>query len=309
MHPVAAHLARVGNVARRRDLLAAGFTDAHLRSALGSHAVFRVRQGWYALPAMSDIAVRAIRVGGRLTGVAALRARGLFLPAQTRVDVAVPRTASRLRRPGQRRQRLLPGDGIRVNWVDPPRGGRAPSDWIATDEEALLCVLRRESRMVAIACCDGLLRYRGWTGERLDEVFARAPERVQAWRCMVDGRSDSWGETDVRLRLRDAGIPLEPQPELPGIGRLDGRVSPNVYVEIDGAQHDENWSGESPSSFEHDHTRDLGVAVWGGRVIRITYAQLDSDWPLCLAAIEAAIAADVGPPGRGTARQRKRRRN
>ena len=296
MHPISSEMVLRGRIMRRQDLLRAGHTDRQIRWALAHRYIFRVRHGWYALPDIADEVARAIRVGGRLTGLAALRTLGMFLPPPTVVDLAVPRTAARLRRPTNRRERLKNTDGIRINWIDSRRGDRDPWDWIASEDDALLCVLVREDRETAVACCDGLVRYRGWTPERLAAVFARAPKRVQGWLKLVDGRADAWGETVVRLRLGDVGIDFVPQPRVAGVGRLDGKVSPRVFVEIDGRQHDPEWTGETASSFESDRDRDLVLAAAGARSIRITYRQLEHDWETCLRAICGAIEADTGNP-------------
>lgn len=285
-----------GGIARRRDLLAAGFGDAAITGALAAHRIFRVRHGWYAVVGTSEVIVRVIRVGGRITGLSALTMLGMYLPPPHVTDIAVPRNAARLRRPGNRRERLRAADGVRIHWIDEPRGNRPPAQWMASEDDALLCVLRLERREVAIACCDALLRYRNWTQERLTRVFALAPERTHSWLTLVDGRADAWGETAVRLRLGDVGIPFEPQVLVPGArGPYDGRVSANVYVEIDGRQHDQDWDGPTESSFERDHEKDVALAIAGGRCIRITYLQLEQSWPECLRAIRQAIADDRGP--------------
>jgi very-short-patch-repair endonuclease len=293
VEPIAQHMHRCGRVLRRRDLIGAGFTDHEIRSALRTRRIFRVRHGWFALPDTSDLIVQVIRVGGRLTGLAALRNLGLFLPAPKVMDIAVPRSAANLRQPNDRRARLRPSAGVRINWVDSPRRERSSSNWLATADEALLVVLRRESREIAVACCDALLNSRTLTQKRLDTVFADAPARVHSWRRCVDGRAEAWGETAARLRLTDAGIPFEPQVTVGG-RRYDGRVSPGVFLEIDGMQHSEDWVGAVTSTFESDHDRDILTTIEGARTIRVTYRQLESWWEPCLEAIRVAWAIDVG---------------
>jgi very-short-patch-repair endonuclease len=310
MPSIAAYLESSGRIARRQDLLRAGFTDGTIRFALARRQIFRVRHGWYALIGTPDVVARTIRIGGRLTGLAALRLRKGFLPPPDFIDIAVPRTASGLRSPHDRRERLAPESGIRLHWVDSPRRDRHPSDWLASEDEALLCVLRNESRDVAVSCCDAALRYLEWTPARLDAVFALAPCRVQSWRRDVHAESQAWGETVVRLMCRDAGIPFEPQAFIHGIGHYDGRISPRVLVEIDGKQHDEGWGGSFPSSFEDDHSRDLKLALTGQRSIRISYRQIRSERAFVLAALRRARADDlaaIARERRAAAQQKLRR--
>lgn len=294
-----------GRIARRRDLLAAGYSDRRIRAALSRGAIFRIRHGWYGTSDLDPTVRRVIRVGGQLTGVAALRMRGLFLPRPDVLEIAVPRNAARLRSPDNHRRRLTRHAPVRVHWVSPVRRRLPPHAWIADDAEALDVILRTAGRELAVAACDGLVRYRNWTAADLDAAFARAPQRVRAWRRLVDGRADSWGETSARLRLADAGVACTPQSVVPGAGPFDLQVSPRVFVEVDGAQHSEDWTGAEPNSFERGHVKDLVVAALGGRVIRIGYPQLLGEWDLCLAAILRAVADDH----RSLAFRRKRRRS
>src|SRR6185369_11808169 len=183
---------------------------------------------------------------------AALRVRGLYLPRTDVLEIAVPRNAARLRSPDAYRRRLLRNGAVRVHWVAPPRAAKPPHAWLADEADALDIVLRTGDRELAVAACDGLVR---------------------SWRALIDGRADSWGETYARLRLQDAGVACLPQAVVPGAGRYDLQVSRRVYVEIDGAQHDEEWTGDQPGSFQRDHEKDLVLASLGGRAIRIGYPQ------------------------------------
>ncbi len=309
MVPLTQFMDRRGRIARRRDLLSAGYSDAAIRSALERRQIFRVRHGWYALVGTSEVLTQVIRIGGRLTGLSRLRMLDVFLPRRDRLDVAVPRDAAKLRRPKDKRAQLLPRDAVRVHWVDTPRFQRQSSEWMVSEDEALLCVLKCESRELAISCCDALLRYRGWTSARLDAVFALAPRRVQTWRRQVDGKADAWGETVVRLRVTDAGIPFEPQAFVPGVGHLDGRISPRVYLEVDGAQHDEEWTGVSPNTFDAGHQRDALLAIRSSRSIRIGYKQLGPFWPTMLAAIAQARVDDLADLERQARERARSRRN
>lgn len=282
-----------GGFLRRRDLLALGYTDGGLRAALRLRMIFRVRHGWYSVPDAPEAAVRAVRVGGRLTGVAALESYGLRVPRRDRVDVAVPSHACRLRRPGDRRERLVAADGIRTHWIDPRVAELDDqSRWRVSIDDALVHILHTEDRDIAVACCSAVAHHFRWPERRMDAAFARAPGHATAWRGLVEGRDEAHGETFTRLWCGDAGIPWEPQPYVAGVGRLDGRVGPNVYVEVDGGQHDPAWTGEGESTFEKDHERDALMARRGKWVLRFTYRMLYADWSSCLAAMERAIDDD-----------------
>lgn len=305
MLPVETAIRRRNFFLRRRDLLVLGYTDAQLRSALGRKRIFRVRHGWYSVPDAPEQGIRAVRVGGRLTALSALESYGLRVPRPPALQVAVPSTASRLRHPADRRVRLTRLAGVAVVWNH--RSSASP--WRVSVADALVAVLASEGRDVATAACSAVLKAGALREWELDLVFERAPARVRPWRSLVSARDDSHGETFVRLWLGDAGIPCEQQVHVEGVGWLDFRLRPNLFVEVDGGQHGD------PDQWETDHERDLAVAALGGRTIRVTYRQLLSAWPVVLEAIQRAIGdADAlavrrrGHPYRPRA-QRKRRRS
>ena len=277
---------------RRRDLLALGYTDVQIQAALAARSIFRVRQGWYSVPDAPEAAVRAVRVGGRLTGIAALESYGLRVPRRPFVDVAVPANACRLRRPSDRRALLKPGDATRTHWLDTQRSRQA-SRWRVSVDDALLMVLCTEDRDISVACASAVMRYLGWTWARLSAVFDRAPARVQAWKNLVSDKDDAHGETFARLWFGDAGVWCESQPRVVNGRRLDFKVGPNTYVEIDGRQHDPDWTGEGESSRPTDVETDVDVAVAGGVVLRFDYRMLYTRWAQCLAAVKRAVADDV----------------
>jgi len=279
-----------GYFLRRRDLLALGYTDGAIQRSLRDRRIFRVRQGWYSIPSAPEAGIRAVRIGGRLTGISALDDLGLRVPRQADLYVAVKSTASRLRRATDRHARLLADDAVRVLWTATGSGG---TPWRVSISEALLAVLSMETRDVAVACCSAALRHRKITASALAEVFARAPERARRWSALPSALDDSHGETFVRLWLMDVGVSCEQQFYVAGVGHLDFRLSQHSFVEVDGAQHDPRWTGDTPSSYERDHDRDTSMSIDGARVQRFTYRQLYSDWPRVLAAIERAIADDL----------------
>jgi hypothetical protein len=291
--PVQSLIRSVGGFQRRRDLLARGYRDSHIRAALVNRLIFRVRHGWYSVPDAPDAAIRAVRIGGRLTGFAALQSYNLRVPRRAALDVVVPRGACRLRCPTNRAVRLAREDPAIIHWTDAPRHSMSATSWRVSIDEALLFVLMTEPRDVAVATASAVARYKKWPKKRMDAVFARAPKRAQVWRELVCALDDSHGETFVRLWLMDAGVPWESQPFVEGAGWLDGRVSPNTYVEVDGGQHDPEWTGDSPSTFKPDHDRDTTVVIDGGTVLRYIYWQLYNDWPRCLAAIKQSQADDL----------------
>jgi very-short-patch-repair endonuclease len=283
----------LGWFARRRDLLDRNVSDTQIRAALADGTIFRVRHGWYSLPGAPEAAINAVRIGGRITGIAALELHGLAVPRRKVIDIVVPAGACRLRSPTDRARRLRESDNVTVHWTDPPRRHLDPNRWLASIDEALALVVATEPRDIAVACSSAVVNQRHWTNARLSRAFSRAPARARRWLGLVNGKDESHGETFVRVWLKDAGITCESQVSVDGVGRVDFRVSPNVYIEVDGAQHDPHWSGSSPSNWETDHVRDTAAAIRGGRVLRWTYRQIYGNWEACVEALLTARADDL----------------
>lgn len=282
---------RLAGFLRRRDLLGLGFTDGAIRAGLARQRIFRVRHGWFSVPDAPDAAVRAVRVGGRLTSVTALESYGLPVPRRPVVHIAVRATASRLRRMDDRRRRLGTDNGVHIHWNDRPRPGG--SIWRQSIDDALLAVLVEESRDIAVACASAVMHHERWSDQRMDAVFRRAPASARVWRGLVTRLDESHGETFFRLWAADAGIPVSQQVHVPGVGRFDFGVGPHTFVEIDGGQHDPEWTDTASSSWEKDHDWDAVMAARGDRVLRFTYRQLYLRFPQVLSAVRRAVADDL----------------
>jgi very-short-patch-repair endonuclease len=290
MDSIARVIRNQGLFLRRRELLRLGYVDRHIRYELGQRRIFRVRHGWYSVPDAQAAAVLAIRVGGRLTGVSALESYGLRVPRRPALHVAVPVGACRLRKPVDRFRRLERRDPVRVHWVDHRVIGE--SVWRVSVADALLVVLTEEGRDIAVACASAVMHHGLLTPDQLSAVFERAPARVAGWRRLVSHLDESHGETFARLGMTDAGIRFLQQVKANG-ARHDFRIGRHTYIEIDGGQHDPEWTGEGISSWDSDFDRDTTVTIAGGATHRFNYRQLYTDWPRVLEAIKRAEADDA----------------
>lgn len=97
MDSIEAVIEENGLFMRRRDLRAHGFSDVRIRRALHAGRIIRVRQGHYSIPSAPADAIKAVRVGGRLTGISALKSYGHWSPRTDRLHVVVPSDARGLR--------------------------------------------------------------------------------------------------------------------------------------------------------------------------------------------------------------------
>lgn len=230
-----------------------------LAGALASGDVVRVRRGVYASGWMSGPAQRAAAVGGRLACVSALALLGCFEPPDAGLHVQVYPDASRLRLPAGPRRR--PGDVV-LHWV--PQEA-PPHATVVSPLDAVHQLLRCQARPQAIAVLDSALQQRVLAPGQISDLVRCAPRRLRLVPEHLDGRSESGIESLARVALRDAGLTVDMQVVIPGVGRVDLVVEGRVVVEVDGRE----WHrGEQ----ERDYWRDLELARRGYVVVRVDYS-------------------------------------
>jgi very-short-patch-repair endonuclease len=269
---IAELVAARGGFATTRELRAAGATERMLTAAVRFRHVRRARNGWYSTAPPADPRFRAVRVGGRLTGLSAFRAWGAWvLPRASVLHVAVPYNAARLRDRA----------GVRVHYVESDGHGSATEVSVA---DALLRVLLDEPPDVAVACMDWLLH----TGRAdlidLHRVALRVPRSRQGVMRLVGGRSQSVLESVARARLRQSGFHVLTQQRTGELGASDLVIEGAVALELDGrAFH--------ADSFESDRRRDLQTTREGKHVIRASERMMREVWPQIEGAVRAALRA------------------
>jgi very-short-patch-repair endonuclease len=267
--PVVALTKRLG-AARWSQLTAMHVTDGDLRGAVRRGLVSSDRKGAYWLPGAADDVVLAARVGGRLTCASAARRHGvelLHLPEMP--HVAVPRTRG-----------TTTTEAV-VHRVDSP--GLTPMVPLL---HAMVTLVRCLPALDAVVALDSAVR------QRLVRVNAlhcrlRGPGSVEARRRLglVDGRSGSVIETVLRLALRQAGLPVDCQVLVPGVGRVDLVVAGWLVVEVDGfAFHSER------KDYRNDRRRTNRLVQAGYTVLRFTYEDVMFRLPETLSAVQAVLA-------------------
>ena len=154
-----------GGFARTRDLLAAGATERMLTAAVRDGRLRRARNCWYSTLPEYDPRFRAVRVGGKLTGLSALRQLGAWTRGGTRVmSVSVPVNAARQRSPSAgRRRRRRRSDPVRLRW-DPPEVARSGDAASVDPLHALVRVVLDEPFDEAVVALDW-----AWRAGLLDE--------------------------------------------------------------------------------------------------------------------------------------------
>lgn len=243
--------------------------------------MIRARQGHYVSPSLSAEEIRAVRVGGRLTGLSAARHHGIWTPERPRFQVRTGGHARALRTPDDPHRRLRPGSNLARWRVAVPLGTRT----VVGVMDCLDDVIRTESPRVAFACTESALHLGLLSLRELERLRRGAPvnaRRVLGW-C---GRaSESGTESLLSFDLRHAGIRFMQQVEIDSVGRVDFLVGTRLVIEVDSVAHH-----SSPETYERDRMRDARLSRLGYRVLRFSYRQLVSDPSLVMDAIVAALA-------------------
>jgi len=296
---IAAHVDALGGFAQKRQLVARGARDLDLTRGVRGGTVRRARQGWYTTLSERDPRVRAVRVGGRLTGLSAIAALGGWVLRSEVLHVAVPRNAARLRaahnrfvHPPAHKQR-----GVRVHW-DEGRGGDASMVGLL---DALRRVVLDEDRETAIAALDWALHVAAVDEMDVASIMNSVhPAKRIEW-AALDPLSESLTESLSRTRLRDAGFGVRSQVLLPNGQRIDLVVDEIVGLETDGEQFHKD-------KFYEDRVKD-GFIIRAGYVpYRVPASVVFTDWPTVEATIIAAIVDRRSGNSGGGAPNRRRRR-
>ena len=276
--------------ATKRQLVARGATDRMLTAAVRWGSLTRVRNGWYTTRHADEPAVRAIRVGGRLTGMSALRELGVWEWHRRAVlHVAVRRRDSRLRRQDDRRKRYEPGRDprLRVHWEADDRRD-AGTVWAVPLLDALARVVLDESFETAVIALDWALA----TG-RIDmidvhRILAHAPRDRWAIADWVSDASHSILESRTRVRLRERGLQVRTQAWVSAdVSPADLIVDETVMVETDGTQF---YVGR----FDTDRRKDLSATRAGLHALRPTWSMVRDEWDQVESAVLTALALRLG---------------
>lgn len=229
---VGQELLALGGVARRADLvrvtgLAPRVVARELAVLVGSGEVTNPRRGIYAVRGAPRDAVTAVAASGVLTCVSiAAMWRLPLLTAPVAAHVAIPASAS-----GSVRSRVPGGTVLhRDLGIAPGQRFDGPEPALAL-AHAVQCLPLPE----AVAVLDAAVG-RGLV--RREDLAARRPRK--GWLAheratrLIDPGSGSIGESIARVALVGAGLTVQTQARIPGVGRVDMLVEGLVVVEVDG---------------------------------------------------------------------------
>lgn len=295
---------RLGGMAQKQQLVRLGASDYDLTRAVRSGSVRRARQGWYTTEPLETPAVRAVRVGGRLTGLSALVQLDAWAHRTPVLHVSVHRNSARLRSQWDRRMPLSSANraGIRLHWDDVAVAARGTATSVAV-EDALVRVILDESLEVAVAALDWALHTGVLAPFDFEVLIESLPLGLRAIRGWVDPNCGSFPESVARTRLRMRGLAVRSQVPVADIKAIDLVVEDTVGLEVDGEEfHRER--------FHADRTKDLEISLADLHAMRPSASIVFGRWPELLRSIELALAARgvaaSAPPVKMPARRRAR---
>jgi very-short-patch-repair endonuclease len=275
------HISTVQQMRRR------GWNRESLHDAVQIGRLHRVRRGYYCSPDAPRDLVRAVRVGGQATGPTALPHFGVWTPPDPRLHVLVPSDSTRLRQPEHRFKRLNGEAPVHVHW----QGGSPNKPTLlafrpfADVRQALIDTVRCCPPDFAAGAIDSALHLRRISAGDLAVIREMLPSHLQVALAHPTPEADSGFESVVIFRLRSAGLRVEAQVYIRGVGKVDVLVDGRLVLELDGREFHDN-----ASQFAEDRRRDLELASQHLRSLRVTYSQGMFDWPRVLTAVRAALA-------------------
>ena len=275
----------MGGMARRPQLLRRGVRDHELTRAVRRGEVVRARNGWYSTFRESDPRLRAVRVGGRLTGLSAIVSLGGWVLGQHPLHVSVHRNAARLRTQGNRFRRLnvrAPRNVV-LHWDDPDVATFGTSTTVGL-VDALTCVVLDEDLETAVAALDWALHTGALDRIDFETLVLRLPVERQGISSWVDASCESLPESLTRTRLRVAGHRVVSQQPLRETQRIDLVVDGQVGIEVDGEEF-------HLQTFASDRDKDVDIAISGLHNLRPTAKMVFYDWDHFELGVDAALRA------------------
>ena len=254
-------------VASREQLFSIGATSRMLTGGVRSGVLLRVRRDHYALPSTDLHVLRAVRVGGRLGCMTALRAFGIFGFEGQVTHIHLPRELSRARSPHDRRHHLTRANraGTELHWsalLEPEAGSEVSVGVV----DALAQTVRCSPPHLALASIENALFLGKVDGSGIADLFAGLGSEHQFLRARIDPRSESGQETVLRTAVEDAGLRSEIQVLIPGVGRVDGVVEGRLIWEADSRLAHDGWE-----LHVRDRDRDIDAARLGYMSLRPAY--------------------------------------
>jgi hypothetical protein len=290
MSDIAAIVHSLGGLAQKQQLVTRGARDLDLTRAVRAGEVGRARQGWYTTLPETDLRVRAVRVGGRLTGISAIIQVGGWVLGSHPLHVSVRDNAARLRSQHNRRIRFNTSarDGVVLHWDAAELSERGTVASVGLSD-ALLRVVLDESLETAVAALDWALRTGALDVFDFEALLLRLPPDYRYIRYWVDDVCDSLPESLSRTRLRSGGHTVVSQVRIESGEEIDLLVDDCVGVDVDGEEF-------HLTRFERDRHKDANIIIGQNYSFRPSARMVFNEWETVRLAIETAISMHVRAP-------------
>ena len=234
--------------------MADGVTQHAIRAAIASGRLTRPSRGVVALPDADPVFVRCVTTNSLLTCASAAEHHGLWL-------VQKPEIVHLFRRDG----RFSSDRAVihRGSWAAPPARSH-----VASRLDVVLHALHCLSDLEALVVAESAVKQ----GLPLEVIRAQlegprnGPARSVLDRIHVG--ADSLVETLAREHLRAAGLQVEAQVKVEGVGWMDIIVEKCTDLEVDGKTH------QLPESRYKDYARDAHAQTLGFATVRVGYADV-----------------------------------
>lgn len=247
MQNVTVALAALGGASGTSSLLRAGVSRRNLEAGVLTGSVLRVARGVYALPQADPVLIHAGRHHAVPACVTAALASGLWVVREP----DRPHLAARHGRP-------IPGCVVHRSGL--------PLTHLDIVSQALRCLPPLEALTIAeSAVKKGLVQL-----PALRERFPAAREKaLLGLVAKIRPQSGSIIETMARYLLEEAGLTVELQVHLPGMGHLDLLVDGLLGIETDGFVHH-----SSREAYREDRRRWNITVIQGVPTLRVTFELL-----------------------------------
>lgn len=254
---------KVQGVFSTEQLREQGVTMNQLARALENGSTRRIAKGWYIKGLADPRVVTAIESNCRLGCLSGCEFHGIWTPKSIGLHI-VHGTGSRPRTKGD----------YHVHWSPKPQ----PRTAVWPLEDCLEQVVRHHDIETSLIVLESAIDekmisiYTAW--EILDNcrgsVKATKLHRIRKYLSAAESGS----ETRVRLFLQQLQIPVVPQVEISGVGRVDLVIGDRLVIECDSHKHH-----SKPEDQLRDRKRDLALRDLGYEVIRLAYQQIwGADW-------------------------------
>ncbi|PVZ95813.1 hypothetical protein DDQ50_04915 [Amnibacterium flavum] len=264
------------------ELRSRGFGAADIARAVREERLWQVHRGWYAEPGTDAQMIRAMRAGGRIGCVSALRLYGSWCPPDSGLHIAMPASSSGRRLARSREDGK--GEDVTAHW-----GSKLThQEWstgASTIERALGHLLECQPAHYSVAVLDSLLHRRVLSTRTIEKMTATLPPHRTTLLSSLDERSEEGIESIARFRLLQSGIRAVPQVVVGEIGRVDLLIGERLVIELDGRE-----THAQREAFTKDRRRTALLTQGGYTVLHFSYAQVIYDWNLILTTIQAALS-------------------